>query len=446
MDVVLRPRNGLSLCAGGGGLDLGLMLAEPGFHTRCFVEWEEYPRRCLIAAQRAGYFARAPIWDDVTTFDGLPFRGAFDTILAGYPCQPFSHAGQRKGHDDERHLWPDVARIVREVDPEWVFLENVAGHVSLGAETVLRDLWDMGYTPAAGLFSASETGAPHERLRWFCVAHRARERGGEPHDALSADTRGQSRFRAGGSGGRLHVGKPVADAKDGDRRIHPGPRSEGRGAPDDGRPVGDVGHSPRIGRGEGRAEPELRRGRDASASSGSAMADADGRDASAERQQCGGEQRLHPESRPSGGRCAGNDLADASRAEREGQQRGQHHPRGRQVKDGYSALPGGTGLFPPGPGDAAAWAAVLRSSPDMAPAAAARDLHAWARRLEADGREWWQAEAEPAFCRMVDGLSHRSQPLRLLGNAVHPLTAGLAWRSLAAAHGLQPIDLGGTER
>ena len=63
--MVLRPRHGLSLCAGGGGLDLGLMLAEPGYHTRCFVEWEDWPRTVLIAAQRAGYFAPAPIWDDL---------------------------------------------------------------------------------------------------------------------------------------------------------------------------------------------------------------------------------------------------------------------------------------------------------------------------------------------------------------------------------------------
>ncbi len=67
-----RPRNGLSLCSGGAGLDMGLMLAEPGFHTRCFVEWEEYPRQSIVAAQRAGYFTPAPIWDDVTTFDGRP--------------------------------------------------------------------------------------------------------------------------------------------------------------------------------------------------------------------------------------------------------------------------------------------------------------------------------------------------------------------------------------
>ena len=83
---------------------MGLMLAEPGFHTRAYVEWERHPQQCLIAAQRAGYFAPAPIWDDVTTFDGRPWRGHIDTVLAGYPCQPFSQAGQRRGAEDERHL------------------------------------------------------------------------------------------------------------------------------------------------------------------------------------------------------------------------------------------------------------------------------------------------------------------------------------------------------
>ena len=82
--MVSRPRHGLSLCAGGGGLDLGLMLAEPGYHTRALIEWEDWPRTVLITAQRAGYFSPAPIWDDLRSFDARPFRGAFDTVLAGY--------------------------------------------------------------------------------------------------------------------------------------------------------------------------------------------------------------------------------------------------------------------------------------------------------------------------------------------------------------------------
>jgi len=119
---------------------MGIMLAEPGYHTRAFVEWEDWPRAVLIAAQRAGYFAPAPIWDDLRSFDARVFRGVFDSLLAGYPCQPFSAAGKRGGADDPRHLWPEVARVIGECAPEWVFLENVSGHVSLGLETVLREL------------------------------------------------------------------------------------------------------------------------------------------------------------------------------------------------------------------------------------------------------------------------------------------------------------------
>lgn len=179
---------------------MGLQLAEPDFHTRCFVEWEEYPRRVLINAQRAGYLQPAPIWDDVTTFDARPLAGSIDTLIAGYPCQPFSQAGQRRGEDDERHLWPDVARIAGELGShlQFIFLENVSGHVTLGAEAVLRKLRSMGFTPAVGLFSAQEVGAPHERLRWFCMAYRkSADRWGEQQQG---STRGRwSRPSRGGT-------------------------------------------------------------------------------------------------------------------------------------------------------------------------------------------------------------------------------------------------------
>jgi DNA (cytosine-5)-methyltransferase 1 len=101
--MVSRPLHGLSLCAGGGGLDLGVMLSEPGYHTRAFVEWEDWPRTVLIAAQRAGYFASAPIWDDLRSFDARVFRGAFDIVIAGYPCQPFSAAGKPLARGRPRH-------------------------------------------------------------------------------------------------------------------------------------------------------------------------------------------------------------------------------------------------------------------------------------------------------------------------------------------------------
>ncbi|TXH02393.1 MAG: DNA cytosine methyltransferase [Rhodocyclaceae bacterium] len=376
------------------------MLAEPGFHSRAFVEWEDWPRAVLVAAQRAGYFAPAPIWDDLRSFDARPFRSAFDIILAGYPCQPFSAAGKRGGANDPRHLWPDVARVIGECKPAWVFLENVPGHVTLGLETVLRELWAMGYTPAAGLFSAAEVGAPHQRVRIFILAHTD-----EP----------ASRHR------ELQPGR--------EQRLHP----QGGGA--------GVGHHQLVdaqgdGWREGWSGPELWFGRDAApASASGAMADSGGRrpDGSAAGQD--------QQSRRTQAIGAGGTMADTSGAELEGIERGQHHPGGWQVPDGYPALPGGAGLHPPGPSDHDGWRAVLTARPDLAPALGFDDCLAWARRLAADPEGTVTAAAEPALRRMADGLAYRARALRLLGNGVHPLAAAHAWRSLAAAHGLGPVDL-----
>ena len=137
----------------------------------------------------------------------------------------------------------------------------------------------------------------------------------------------------------------------------------------------------------------------------------------------------------------GGAMADASGAELEGVERGQHYARRWQEPDGHSALPGGAGLHPPGPDDHAGWRAALASRPDLAPALGFDDCLAWARRLTADPEWPGKAAAEPALRRMADGLAHRSRALRLLGNGVHPLAAAHAWRALGAAHGLRPVDL-----
>ena len=115
---------------------------------------------------------RLSVWDDVGTFDGRPWRGAVDIVTAGYPCQPFSVAGKRRGADDPRHLWPHVARIIGEIEPPFVFLENVAHHLRLGFPEVAAGLVGMGYRLAAGLFTAAEVGAPHKRERLFILAIR----------------------------------------------------------------------------------------------------------------------------------------------------------------------------------------------------------------------------------------------------------------------------------
>lgn len=162
---------GISLCAGVGGLDLGLHLACPSYRTVCYVERNSYAAATLVARMADASLAEAPVWDDLKSFDGRPWRDRVHLVSAGYPCQPFTLSGLRQGIDDPRHLWPDVARIVGEIAPEWCFFENVPGHITLGLRDVVGDLQCMGYRIAARIQSAAEVGASHRRDRLFILAH-----------------------------------------------------------------------------------------------------------------------------------------------------------------------------------------------------------------------------------------------------------------------------------
>lgn len=162
---------GISLCAGVGGLDLGLHLAEPGYRTVCYVERNCFAAAALVARMADTSLAEAPVWDDLRSFDGRPWRGKVHLVSAGYPCQPFTLSGLRRGKDDPRHLWPEVARIVSEIEPEWVFFENVPGHLTLGFQDVAGELQDMGYRVAACVLSAAEVGGSHTRERMFILGH-----------------------------------------------------------------------------------------------------------------------------------------------------------------------------------------------------------------------------------------------------------------------------------
>ena len=166
---------GLALCAGAGGLELGLSLALPGYRAVCWVERDAYAASSLVARMEEAALDDAPVWSDLAAFDGRPWRGAVDIVTAGWPCQPFSVSGKRRGSADERHLWPHVRRVLVETGAPLLFAENVPGHVSLGLDVVRADLQDLGYDVEAGLFSAAETGAPHERRRLFLLAHAHRQ-------------------------------------------------------------------------------------------------------------------------------------------------------------------------------------------------------------------------------------------------------------------------------
>ncbi len=171
-----RSLSVLSLCAGVGGLDLGIRMVQPNARTVCYVEIEAFACEILATRMEDKTMDEAPIWTDLRTFDGKPWRGLVDCITAGYPCQPFSVAGKQKGKDDPRHLWPDVFRVVQEISPKLCFFENVPGHLRLGFEQVHDDLSSLGYCVKAGLFSASEVGASHKRERLFILAYRESDR------------------------------------------------------------------------------------------------------------------------------------------------------------------------------------------------------------------------------------------------------------------------------
>lgn len=159
--------NVLGLCAGIGGLELGLHLAEPSSRPVVFVESDAFGQSVLKSRWPA-----AAIWDNVLTFDGRPWARRIQVLTAGFPCQPFSVAGKRRGTEDERWIWPEIAEIIRQVGPPIVFLENVPALITGGGLTcVLGSLADLGYAAEWGVFSCESLGASHRRKRVFILAH-----------------------------------------------------------------------------------------------------------------------------------------------------------------------------------------------------------------------------------------------------------------------------------
>jgi len=162
--------NELALFAGAGGGILGGHLL--GWRTVCAVEWEPYPASVLCARQNDKVLPPFPVWDDVQTFDGRPWRGIVDVVSGGFPCQDISAAGKGAGIDGERSgMWSHMARIIGEVRPKYVFVENSPILTSRGLHRVLGDLAALGFNAKWGVVSASDVGAPHQRDRIWIVAH-----------------------------------------------------------------------------------------------------------------------------------------------------------------------------------------------------------------------------------------------------------------------------------
>lgn len=198
--------NELALFAGAGGGILGGILL--GWRTVCAVELDPYCRRVLLARQRDGCLPRFPIWDDVRTFDGKPWRGRVDVITGGFPCQDISCAGKGAGITGERSgLWTEMARIIGEVRPRYTLVENSPMLTVRGLGTVLGDLSALGYDARWGVVSAADAGAPHLRERIWIAANAvpARER------RQSWEIEAQENAVADASGERCRETGDVAD-------------------------------------------------------------------------------------------------------------------------------------------------------------------------------------------------------------------------------------------
>jgi DNA (cytosine-5)-methyltransferase 1 len=162
----------LDLFSGIGGFSLGLE-ATGGFETKAFCDIEKYPRQVLQK-----HWPHVKQYEDIKelNYERLKADGidSIDIITGGYPCQPFSVAGRKKGEEDPRHLWPEYFRLVKELRPTWVIGENVSGHIKLGLDTVISDLESEDYAVRPFSISASSIGANHQRERVWILAHSRR--------------------------------------------------------------------------------------------------------------------------------------------------------------------------------------------------------------------------------------------------------------------------------
>ncbi len=238
----------LSLFSGIGGLDMAAEWA--GMETIGQCEWAEYPARVLEK-----HWPDIPRWKDIRTLTKESFyertgRRTVDVISGGFPCQPFSVAGKQRGKEDDRYLWPEMVRVIKELRPTWVVGENVAGIVRMALPDILSELEGCGYRTRTFLIPACAVGARHRRYRVAIVGY-------SEHDGLSAATI------------RRSVGE--TSTREPEREI-PSGESEGAGEPRDSETVGRTkkledtggggcGEPKDVCKQQGRAEPE-RSGKD----------------------------------------------------------------------------------------------------------------------------------------------------------------------------------------
>lgn len=191
----------LDLFSGIGGFALAAKWL--GIETVAFCEIEEFCQKVLKKN-----FPHIPIHKDVRNTDEFEQYRGVNLVSAGYPCQPFSVAGLRKGEDDDRHLWPSVLEIIKRLNPEWFLGENVAGHINMGLDEVLFDLESQGYTARPIVIPACAVNALHRRDRVWILAHNS---GGRRKGSRQNTIQGKRGLSGVKDGGRAPALKELRD-------------------------------------------------------------------------------------------------------------------------------------------------------------------------------------------------------------------------------------------
>jgi DNA (cytosine-5)-methyltransferase 1 len=375
-----------------GGFSLGLRLAGLQTRTVAYVEWEQYPQEIIKARIKDGFLDDAPIWGDISTLNGEQFRGVVDLITAGFPCQPHSVAGLKQGADDERNLWPETLRVISEVEPRYVILENVPGILSASTNdgtpayggTVVGELAQIGYGVHWQTIGADDVGAPHRRKRWWCIG------------VASAQQWKVDKATASGANvtRRVITSYPSSPMDD--------PEHDGYARSQDSGCAGSRVHPPRRA-----IQPEQSTRSGGGATGGEELADSDGTGSTSHTRDHGKERRLseaHSEQEHGASVLGGsgaelvNSDSNATQGMEQGSQQGRY-----QRQAGLSSRTASQPTWPPSPSDTSGWEQVIRVRPDLAPALT--------------------KETESQFRRVADGRSHRVDELKALGNGLLPAVA-----------------------
>mgnify|MGYP003125170681 CR=1 FL=1 len=372
----------LSLCTGYGGIERGLELAGFQHRTIAHVEIEAFAAANLVAKMEAGQLVPAPVWSDLKTLPAHCFRDRVDVLTGGYPCQPFSAAGLRKGAEDPRHLWPYIYDHIRTIRPVRCFFENVEGHITLGLRDVIADLESLGYATTWGVFSASEVGAPHQRKRVYILGDANRDR-----RESSAGRRSLSNVERNCQGEKQKRDDESAGV---DRASF-------------------MAHTNGAGQQPSERQPRSPEARHNAGRGGKTLADTDSQ------RQRGRAETAGWQAGPGTEGSAATNVADANskrlstqkydnkkRQEGHSDRRAFHRFSGRSetLADASSQRSQGT-----------VWEREARE--EREPTRHAAECGAW--------------ESEPKLGRVVDGGAFRVDRLRLLGNGVVPHTAAKAW-------------------